>query len=96
MHHARVDALRGTRTERGYGTAHSARFRAGVLARDDQTCQMCGGFADVADHHPLSRRELVAAGLDADDPQYGRALCVYCHNRHTGRTQGHGNLGKAR
>ncbi|MEU6709988.1 hypothetical protein ABZ897_00800 [Nonomuraea sp. NPDC046802] len=37
----------------------------------------------VADHHPLSRRELVARGLDPDDPQYGRGLCTSCHGKET-------------
>ncbi|MFV2094839.1 hypothetical protein ACFHW1_05020 [Micromonospora sp. LOL_014] len=41
----------------------------------------------VADHWPRDRRELVAAGLDADDPQYGRGLCARCHNQHTAVAQ---------
>jgi 5-methylcytosine-specific restriction protein A len=43
--------------------------------------------ATVADHHPRSRRELQAAGLDPDDPAYGRGLCELHHNRHTARAQ---------
>ncbi|MEG8178159.1 holin [Nocardia terpenica] len=96
LHYKRNDMLRGSRTERGYGTEHVVRFRAEVLRRDHYTCQICGGYGDRADHHPQSRRELVAAGLDPDDPQYGRALCEYCHNRHTARTQGINNWRKSR
>lgn len=82
------DDRRGSATARGYGAAHQKRFRPGVLERDGHTCQVCGGHATVADHYPHSRRELVAMGLDPDDPQYGRALCTEHHNQHTGRTQG--------
>jgi 5-methylcytosine-specific restriction protein A len=41
----------------------------------------------VADHYPLSRRELVAQGLDADDSQYGRGLCHRHHSQETARLQ---------
>jgi 5-methylcytosine-specific restriction protein A len=54
-----------------------------VLDRD-VICVLCGAaLATVADHWPRSRRQLVAAGLDADDPQYGRGLCASCHGTET-------------
>lgn len=78
-----AERQRGTPAGRGYGHEHRARFRPAVLARDPW-CRICGSApATVADHHPLSRRELVAAGLDPDDPQHGRGLCASCHGRET-------------
>ena len=76
-----ADARRGGARQRGYGTAHE-RWRRQVLARDG-LCVLCGARATDADHYPLSRRELVAAGLDPADPAYGRALCHSCHSRAT-------------
>jgi 5-methylcytosine-specific restriction protein A len=55
--------MRGTPAARGYGAEHRDRFRAGVLQRDDWTCVLCGAEAKVADHYPLTRRELVKQGL---------------------------------
>jgi len=84
---AAAEQRRGTPHQRGYGTVHRHRFRAGVLARDP-TCVLCKAApSTVADHWPLSRRELVAQGLDADDDQYGRGLCKRCHDRHTAAAQ---------
>ena len=79
------DRVRGTSTQRGYGAGHR-RFRAQVLERDPW-CKLCGARATVADHHPLSRRDLVAKGLDPDDPARGRGLCKPCHDRETARHQ---------
>jgi 5-methylcytosine-specific restriction protein A len=39
-----------------------------------------------ADHHPLSRRELVERGLNPDDPKHGRGLC---HAHHSSETSQH-------
>lgn len=50
-------------------------------------CVLCKRAPSVhAEHWPLSRRELVAAGLDLDDPQHGR-LCGPCHSKHTASEQ---------
>jgi 5-methylcytosine-specific restriction enzyme A len=69
----------------GYGTrGHKEQFRLPVLARAGYKCVLCGEPANIADHYPHSRRELVAAGLNPDDPQYGRALCKRCHDTSTG------------
>lgn len=87
--HAReADRARGTATVRGYATrGHRLVFREGVLARDP-ICKMClRSPSTVADHYPLSRRELVAAGLDPNDPSRGRGLCKPCHDRETARLQ---------
>lgn len=95
-HRAEAEQERGTARQRGYGRGHEQRFRTGVLARDplcvctDQRhshtgpCRMPSVHAD---HWPLSRRDLVAAGLDPDDPEHGRGLCQPCHSSETARHQ---------
>ncbi len=69
--------------------AHRA-FRNAVLTRDVY-CQAlgpdgCVQFATVADHYPLTRRELVELGLDPNSPTAGRGLCATHHNQHTAAT----------
>jgi 5-methylcytosine-specific restriction enzyme A len=80
----KAEQARGTSTQRGYGTTHRKVFRQGVLARHP-FCQYprCTASSTDADHWPLSRRELVDAGLDPDDPRHGRGLC---HEHHSGET----------
>lgn len=43
--------------------------------------------AVIADHYPLSRKELLARGLDPDDPRHGRGLCKRCHDQETADRQ---------
>ena len=95
-HTRQAETRRGSRQERGYGQAHTRRFRPGVLLRDpvcvctDTTHNHgpeCLRPSTVADHHPRDRRELVRLGLDPDDPRYGRGLCKGCHDRHTASAQ---------
>lgn len=78
---------RGSAHERGYGRRHREVFRAGVLARHP-LCQHqgCVRRSTDADHWPLSRRDLVAAGLDPNDPRHGRGLC---HAHHSAETASH-------
>lgn len=86
--HAReAEQRRGTFRQRGYGQRHRKRFRPGVLNRDVVCVLCCSALAVIADHYPLSRAELVAAGLDPDDPQYGRGLCRSCDSRQTSQRQ---------
>ncbi|TYB69721.1 holin [Nonomuraea sp. PA05] len=78
-----AEKARGSASQRGYGSRHRDRFRTGVLAKHP-TCVLCGAArSTVADHHPMDRRELVARGLDPDDPKYGRGLCASCHGKAT-------------
>jgi 5-methylcytosine-specific restriction protein A len=82
-----ADKARGTASERGYGGAGHRRFRREVLARDP-ICVLCHlEPSTVADHYPLSRRELEAQGLDPNDPQHGRGLGKRCHDRETAKNQ---------
>ncbi|AUS34616.1 hypothetical protein C1M55_28210 [Rhodococcus qingshengii] len=48
---------------------------------------LCGAEATIADHHPLSRRELIVQGLDPNDPHHGRGLCKRCHDSHTAKDE---------
>lgn len=93
---AKAERRRGTAAQRGYDSRHRCTFRRGVLLRNplcvctDQGHDhgpKCLRPSSVADHHPLSRRELVDAGLDPNDPRHGRGLCEGCHNRHTSEAQ---------
>lgn len=84
---AEAEQRRGNARQRGYGRQHERRFRPAVLARDP-ICVLCGTAPSVhADHHPLSRRELVQHGLDPDDPKHGRGLCSSCHSSETAKHQ---------
>lgn len=82
-----AEQRRGTSTARGYDRRHRRRFREGVLARDP-ICVMCLRRPSTeADHYPRSKRELIADGLDSNDPRYGRGLCKPCHSRETATHQ---------
>lgn len=91
QHRRLADQARGSATERGYTGRGHRRFRLAVLRRD-RCCVLCAAEhrftpATVADHFPRSRRELLAAGLDPNDPRYGRGLCEAHHNSETARHQ---------
>jgi 5-methylcytosine-specific restriction enzyme A len=78
-----AEQARGSSSERGYGSAAHRRFRQQVLAREP-VCVLCYRRPSVhADHHPVSRRDLVAAGANPNDPQHGRGLCRVCHSKET-------------
>ena len=92
----KAERKRGTARQRGYGRQHEQRFRPVVLARDPHCVCIeeghghgspCGKPSVHADHHPLSRRELVERGEDPNDPRHGRGLCTSCHSRSTATEQ---------
>ena len=85
---ADAERQRGSSTERGYARNPEHRaFRSAVLARDP-VCVLCRERAsEIADHFPKGRRELVAQGLDPNDPAYGRGLCRPCDGRQTAQRQ---------
>ncbi len=78
-----------------YGTRGHQAFRDGVLAAHP-LCQcmgecgkhdgLCAMRATVANHYPVERRDLEAAGLNPNDPTYGRGECKPCHDSYTART----------
>lgn len=86
-HRRKAEARRGSPSQRGYGHRHRTVFREGVLARNP-ICVLCMRRpATEADHWPRSRDELIADGLDPDDPQHGRGLCHPCHSTETATNQ---------
>ena len=86
-HRVQAETLRGTSTQRGYTSRAHQRFRTHVL-NADPICVNCGiAQATIADHYPQSRKDLLALGLNANDPRYGRGLCKRCHDRSTAAEQ---------
>jgi 5-methylcytosine-specific restriction protein A len=80
------DRRRPSAADRGYGERWRRRRRE--FLRLNLTCVDCGATATVADHDPVSRRELVAQGVpDPDAFQYLRPRCTDCHNARTAREQ---------
>ncbi len=82
-----ADRQRGTATQRGYNSRGHQVFRLAVLDRDP-ICILCNlAAATVADHWPLSRRDLIELDRNPNDPMVGRGLCKSCHDRETARHQ---------
>jgi 5-methylcytosine-specific restriction protein A len=82
----RSEQRRGSAAQRGYDARWRAK-RAAYLRRHP-TCVLDGAIATVADHHPLSRRDLVAQGVpDPDADHRLRALCAGCHGKATAELQ---------
>jgi 5-methylcytosine-specific restriction protein A len=88
-----ADAARGTAAQRGYDSRWDRVHRPACLRRDPLcVCReaghghggQCLSRSTVADHWPMSRRELVAQGVpDPDAPHRLRGICSPCHNAHT-------------
>lgn len=86
-HRREADKARGSSRDRGYNTPGHQAFRTAVLTRDP-ICVLCGtAFSTVADHYPRSRKELLALGLDPNNPDAGRGLCKPCHDTSTSANQ---------
>lgn len=82
-----ADRHRGTATQRGYNSKGHRRFRREVLARDP-ICVLCkAARSTIADHHPVSRKELIRQGANPNDPAHGRGLCKTCHDTETAHHQ---------
>lgn len=68
---------------RAYSTKGHRAFRSAVLARDP-ICVICHlAQSEIADHYPIERTQLIDAGLNPNDPKYGRGLCKPDHDRWT-------------
>jgi len=75
-----------TTAERGYGSPWRRR-RLDYLEQHPY-CTLCPRLADIPDHYPISRRQLVAQGdPDPDAGEHLRPLCRRCHDRETARHQ---------
>lgn len=80
-----TDRYRGTSASRGYDHHWREHIRKPYL-RDNPLCCLCGALANVPDHWPVTRAELVERGVpDPDAPHRLRPLCDDCHNRHGAR-----------
>ncbi len=86
-HRRRAERARGSATERGYTSSGHLAFRAVVLARDPICVECDLAESTVADHYPLSRVELIARGMNPNDPKHGRGLCLRCHSIQTAHNQ---------
>lgn len=73
--------------EKDYGARWRRGIRPDYLTRNPR-CALCGRASTVPDHYPVSRRDLVAAGvLDPDADERLRPLCDPCHRTETARRQ---------
>jgi len=86
-HRKEADRARGTAHERGYTSPGHQAFRAAVLHRDPICVECNNRFSTVADHYPLSRKELLDRGLNPNNPDAGRGLCKPCHDHSTATAQ---------
>lgn len=81
-HRAEADRVRGTSRERGYTTWWDHNRKAFLKA--NPLCVDCGAQAEVPDHDPISRRDLVSMGVeDPDAWDRLKPRCTPCHNRRT-------------
>ena len=86
----RADRARGTATERGYGASWARRSRSFVGRHPLCSWRLpgCTLLAVLADHWPLSRRELVRLGVaDPDADHRLRPSCDRCHRVRTAHDQ---------
>lgn len=85
-HSAQAEAQRKERGNAVYGQSRWQRIRKRYLY-DNPWCVLCGRQATDADHYPLSRKALVARGVDPDTPTHLRPLCAPCHSKETAQHQ---------
>ncbi len=85
-HRREADQARGSRHERGYGTGWTA-TRDNYLKRN-RWCRLCEAKATVADHYPVSKRDLLAQAVSDPDADHRlRPLCASCHGKETAKHQ---------
>ena len=76
-----ADRLRGSRHERGYGTAWE-KLRKQILSRDKGLCQVCLEVGRYSPARTVDHIKPKALG-GTDDPINLRAICDACHKRKT-------------
>ena len=81
-----ADPARGSRHERGYGSAWDKR-RARILARDNGLCVTCLAQGRVETARHVDHIVPKCAG-GTDDDRNLQALCVACHRAKTAREGG--------
>lgn len=88
VEHRRVDMrIRAERGNAVYGQTKWQRIRKAYIYANPW-CVLCGRAATVADHWPLSRKQLVERGDPKPDaPKHLRPLCASCHNKETAKHQ---------
>lgn len=85
-HEREANRMRVTPGGSSYGRRWP-RIRAAYLYANPW-CVLCGRTANVVDHFPLSRRELLARGVANPDAfERLRPLCTTCHSRETAKHQ---------
>jgi len=84
-HSRRRPDERPSAAARGYDAKW--RRNAGRFVKAHPVCVDCGGQSEVADHDPVERRDLIAAGDPHPDAWHHLVpRCIDCHNRRTART----------
>ena len=85
-HEKEANALRVTPGTSAYGRRWPLIRKRYLYAHP--WCVLCSRTATVADHFPLSRRQLLARGVvNPDAFGHLRPLCTSCHNRETAKHQ---------
>ncbi|GAA0738690.1 hypothetical protein GCM10010199_62010 [Dactylosporangium roseum] len=83
-----AERRRGSAASRGYDARWARRRDAYLRYPEHLFCVLCGAASSVADHYPLSRRDLVAQGVrDPDAWRRLRPLCKPCHDHSTATAQ---------
>lgn len=85
-HKRQREEQRGSASKRGYDVGWQRKRKAYLYA--NPWCVLCGRHANVADHWPLSRKQLQARGeANPDAPKHLRPLCKACHDSETAKNQ---------
>ncbi|RSO03580.1 HNH endonuclease [Streptomyces sp. WAC 06783] len=85
-HKRQREQQRGSASKRGYDVDWQRKRKAYLYA--NSWCVLCSRAANVADHWPLSRKQLEERHEpNPDAPKHLRPLCKSCHNSETAKNQ---------